>query len=235
MARMLLIFLLAAACQLASANVIGPIIYEQKDLGDISLKEFVYSMSADCTAGTVTLSVMDENYTSLQGAGTLLSYVDFSTGLISHVDTDNQGIAILKLPGNVNLMRGMFILVIEKYGFRNKEIHFDLSPCYTNATQKPPKPKPVTQNTTNQTKPPIPNQTIPNITNASNASGNSTQHSNNASNSTGSSTAPSEGSLCPAAILMACLALLGGVFVSMRRRKAWGTYGKEAGKGADGK
>jgi tRNA threonylcarbamoyladenosine modification (KEOPS) complex Pcc1 subunit len=134
----LVVLILAAA---AHAEAVAPIIYEQKDIGDPGLAEFVYSMSVDCTAATLTLSVMDENYSVVRGANSYLKYIDFSTNIISSVQTDNDGIALHKLPGNVKLMRGLFILVIEKYRYRNKEIHFDISPCYSNGTQsKPPKP-----------------------------------------------------------------------------------------------
>jgi len=155
----MLITLLLASVSFAS--IVGPRILEQDDNGDISLKTFMYSLSADCNASTINLTVMDASLKPVQDARALLKYVDFSTPTIGNVMSDKDGYVLLKLPGNVQLMRGLFVLVIEKHGYRNKEVHFDLAPCYPG--YKPPAPKPaVSPNITNQTKPTEPkNQTIP--------------------------------------------------------------------------
>lgn len=133
---------------LSKAMVVGPMVYEQQDFGDYTQPTFLYSLSADCTAGTVNVLIMDDNNNPVQGAFSYLKYIDFSTPLISSVQSDKDGQVLHKLPGNVNLMRGLFILVIQKHGFRDKEIHFDLSPCYGNSTipprpvsQPPPQPQ----------------------------------------------------------------------------------------------
>src|SRR5262249_10152163 len=74
-----------------------------------------------------------------------------------------------KLPGQVQLMRGLFILGIQKHGFQSKEVHFDLYPCFHQG-QLPPKPapnpppKPPAQNSTPQppaTPPPKPPPHVP--------------------------------------------------------------------------
>jgi hypothetical protein len=167
---------------LSSGIVVGPAIYEQDDFGDISLQEFTYSLSADCTAGTITSIVMNESNKPVRDAHTYLKYIDFSAPLISSKTTDKDGLALHKLPGDVKLMRGLFILVIEKTGYRIKEVHFDLYPCFHNGSL-PPKPPPPPPKNTTQTKPPVfivnppPKNnttiiTVPNITNATNETGN---------------------------------------------------------------
>jgi hypothetical protein len=133
---------LSAIC---SALVVGPRIYEQDDLGDPMFSEFTYSLSVDCNASTINLIVMNESNRPVQDAQTYLKYVDFSTPVVSNVKTDKDGFALIRLPGNVKFMRGLFILVIEKRGFRSKEVHFDLSPCLTNGVI-PAKPQNQTQN-----------------------------------------------------------------------------------------
>lgn len=146
-----LLFLLGAS----HALVVGPAIYEQKDFnGD--QHQFTYSLSADCNASVITAIIYNESNKPVQDANVLLSYVDFSTPLLRNLYTDKDGVAILKLPGQVQLMRGLFILVIQKSGFRSKEVHFDLYPCFHNGSL-PPKPAP-------PPKPPasIPNSTLPN-------------------------------------------------------------------------
>ena len=205
-----LLLLIMASLAISQALVVGPMIYEQKDMGDIGLKEFVYSMSADCTAGTITITVMNSSYMALGGANTYLQYTQFSSQILSSVQTDPDGVALHKLPGNVKLMQGLFIMVIEKYGYRNKEIHFDLSPCFSNGT-KPPKPvTPPKNQTANQTKPANQSTQI-NIT--QNNRTNSTQ--NITGNTTGSGT---QSSICPSAMLIAVLASGGGIAALMARR-----------------
>ena len=136
--RILVILLLIP---LAWANqIVAAKIYEQRDFGTLSLDEFLYSLNVDCTAGTIKIIVMDENFSRVQEANTYLKYIDFAQPLISTVETDKDGIAVHRLPGNVKLMRGFFIMVIQKSGFRNKEIHFDISGCYIDGPVIQPKP-----------------------------------------------------------------------------------------------
>jgi outer membrane biosynthesis protein TonB len=116
---------------IVSAKVVAPTIIEQRDLGTVSLNEFTYSISADCTAGTVRLFVMDEENKPVKDAPSYLKYIDFSQPLISSAESDKDGFTLHKLPGNVKLMRGLFVLVIEKNGYRNKEIHFYLNRCFS--------------------------------------------------------------------------------------------------------
>ncbi len=141
--QLFLILILAAA----SANV-GPKVYEQKDMGPPSLKQFTYSMSVNCTAATLRVIVMDGKLELVQGASTYLKYIDFSQPLISSEKSDENGWVIHKLPGNVSLMRGFFVLVIQKEGYKNKEIHLDLSPCFSDdpieePAIEPPPPEPL--------------------------------------------------------------------------------------------
>ncbi len=129
----------------AFGKMIAPTIYEQNDFGPLSYNEFLYSMSVDCTAATVNAIIMDEEFKRVEGAATYLKYIDFAQPLISTVKSDKDGLVLHKLPGNVKLMRGFFILVIEKNGFRNKEVHFDIGKCWRNETPviNPPEPEPV--------------------------------------------------------------------------------------------
>ncbi|MBN1170509.1 hypothetical protein JXA56_05800 [Candidatus Micrarchaeota archaeon] len=135
----ILVFLLLVPFAWAN-EIVAAKIYEQQDFGPLSFNEFLYSISVDCTAGTVNVIVMNENFSRVSEAANYLRYVDFSQPLISTVKTDKDGLAVHKLPGNVKLMRGFFILVIQKNGFKNKEIHFDISGCYKDGPVIQPKP-----------------------------------------------------------------------------------------------
>jgi hypothetical protein len=142
-----LALLLALFLPLLHANVvIAPTVYEQDDFGDpVLLQDFTYSLSVDCTAATISVIAMDEKNKPVEGAYTYLKYIDFSSPLISKGPTDREGFVLHKLPGSTKLMRGLFVLVMEKNGFRGKEVHFDISGCYSNGTIQP---KPPANNTT---------------------------------------------------------------------------------------
>jgi hypothetical protein len=132
----------------ANAIIVGPTVYEQDDFGDILWNEFTYSLSVDCDDAVLNVIVMNESIRPVGEAGTYLKYVDYASPLVSSGTTDNQGRISHKLPGNVSLMRGLFILVIEKGGYRTKEIHFDILKCLGNQTEitapptQPPPPPP---------------------------------------------------------------------------------------------
>ncbi|MEM5814756.1 MAG: hypothetical protein QXD77_02980 [Candidatus Aenigmatarchaeota archaeon] len=169
---LLLILLLSAA---AHALIVGPFIYEQKDLGDPMSSEFLYSMSVDCTEATISLMVMDESYMPVEGASTYLKYIDYSSPVIDSGRTGRDGMIIFDLPGNTSLMRGLFILVVEKKGFRSKEVHFDISGCYSNKSWRLPPPSPPANNNTNgssvgqnETNATLPQQNFTNSGNATN-------------------------------------------------------------------
>ncbi len=196
------------------ALAVGPRIYEQKDLGNIDLAQFTYSLSTECNESTISAYVMNESNKPIQEANIYLKYVDFSTPLMSSSKTDKDGFTLIRLPGNIRLMRGLFIMVIEKKGYRNKEIHFDLSPCFGGSTLPPPPTNPSNQttNTTNQTGPPYPPA---NNSTTNPPPGNNTLPANNATNQTNQSGAgdgngvPGPAPLCPAAagLLLIVLAL----------------------------
>jgi len=147
-----IIIMLLAIAALTYGVTIGPHIYEQQNNGDNNLPEMTYSLSVDCTAAAINVIVMDNATNPVQDANTYLKYVDFSSPTIGTGKSDKDGFVVMKLPGNVLLMRGLFIMVIEKKGFRNKEIHFDIVNCLTNTSwippiPPPPKPKPNTSYT----------------------------------------------------------------------------------------
>lgn len=181
--------LLLLLLPLVFAESIAPTIYEQRDFGTLSKEEFTYSISVDCTAATVRAYVMDESIKPVEGADTYLKYIDFAQPLISSVESDKDGFVLHKLPGNVKLMRGFFVLVIQKSDFRSKEIHFDVNRCWSNATiPQPPQPAPSTGNQS----PPV--VTPPPPANTTTPQANITDNPTNETNETG---APVDGGETP--------------------------------------
>lgn len=125
------------------SSAIAPQVYEHKNLGNILLPEMLYSLSVDCENATVDLIVMDTNFSRVENSSTFLKYVDFDTMLLSRETTGRNGTVIHQLPGNVSNMRGLFILVLEKKGYRSKEIHFDILRCFGKQEYPPIPAKPV--------------------------------------------------------------------------------------------
>lgn len=167
------IFIILLLLPLVFAENVAPTIYEQRDLGPPAFEEFTYSISVDCTAATIRAYVMDEDNKVVQGADTYLKYIDFAQPLISSVESDKDGFVLHKLPGNVKLMRGFFVLVIQKTDYRSKEIHFDINRCWSDEDVPQP-PEPPEQNVSpppaNVTPPDEPEITIPEAPNTGNAS-----------------------------------------------------------------
>lgn len=212
---LLALFLLAGA---ANALAIGPRIYEQDDLGDISLSEFTYSLSADCNASTISVFVYNETNRPIRDANLYLKYVDFSTPLMSNTKTDKDGFSLVRLPGNVLLMRGLFVLIIEKTGYRNKEVHFDLSPCW-GGSSIPTKPQTNgTANSSNATSPTTPLNPPSNNSTATvpptNPSANGTGAGNQTQNGTG---IPEETQPCQGAAFLLASAFAVGWFIKRGR------------------
>lgn len=200
-------FFIILILSVTSAAVIGPQVYEQRDFGDISLDEFTYSISVDCDAATIRAIVMNESIEAVEGANTYLKYIDYASPLISSESTGKDGRVVHQLPGNVSLMRGLFILIIEKDGYRTKEMHFDILVCLTNQSYVPPRPEPPPQqpppeNVTNDSAvPPVPpNITETNITESEEA------NDTNATEADGVQDMPYS-DLCPPAFLIPLLVL----------------------------
>ncbi len=204
----LLLAILLLSAGLSCALVVGPAIYEQKDFGQLDDSQFTYSLSVDCNASAITAIVYNGSVKTVEGANVLLSYVDFAQPLLANKVTDKDGTVLLKLPGDVTLMRGLFILVIQKSGFKSKEVHFDLYPCLHNGAL-PPKPPP----------PPKPNNSgpLPVVTvvgdygnidiSTPQAQNSSAQPANNSSAAAPGSPAPQPAGVCPSILVLPSILL----------------------------
>jgi hypothetical protein len=117
------------------AIVVAPTIYDQVDVDyGTAMEYFTYSMSVDCTAGTISITALDGSGKPVEGAQTYLQYVDVYSSLIAAGRTDGNGFILDKLPGSAERMHGIFTLTLEKSGFYDKDVDFDISGCYSNET-----------------------------------------------------------------------------------------------------
>ena len=192
--------LLLGLMLLSLAHARNPVVYEQDDNGDISLQQFTYVLRADCSAATIDIEVKDANLTPVPNAETYLKYVDNTSPFIGKRTTDSDGSVAYQLPGNVSFMRGLFILIIQKDGYRDKEVHFDLSPCYP----APPAQKKPRQNETNTTAPLPPKNPIT----PQNTSANYTNGTQNATGQDGWTLQNLPALPCPAALVLLPLSVL---------------------------
>ncbi|MFH2101539.1 MAG: hypothetical protein ABII71_05640 [Candidatus Micrarchaeota archaeon] len=139
--RILLILMLALSLAFARSEI--PYVYEEEDFGNEALPRFLYSLSVDCETGDIRQEVFNEQVEPIQGVNSYLKYHDYATPLISSGSTDSDGVVTHTIPGNINLMTGLFILVIEKTGYMSKEIHFNNDPCFVEKPEPaPPAPEP---------------------------------------------------------------------------------------------
>lgn len=119
------------------ADTIAPTLISQDDQQDPSLPSFVFSFSVNCVNSTGIFYVFDENLTPVSNVSSYLSYIDYSTPLLSRSSSDQNGKIIHNLVGKTIFMRGMFVWYLTKEGYRPKEVHFDIRKCFENQTSIP--------------------------------------------------------------------------------------------------
>ncbi len=121
-----LLLLLLSVC----AAVETPMkIFEQRDFGPGYEEQFddLY-VTMDCDSEIIHIYVSDEDK-PVTGAVVRVLYIDYSTPLIASGPTDSDGKLSFKIIGEEDFMTGLFLTVVEKEGYNNKEAHFDISIC----------------------------------------------------------------------------------------------------------
>jgi len=157
MKKIALSLLLFAALVFPYNITINP--FEYKDMGNLSLPEMNATIMMDC-GGKAIISQIVYNGAPVSGAFTMLKYVQYDNPLLSSGNTDSSGYVTHKLTGNISYMTGIFVLVMEKSGFKNREAHFLIDECFL---PPPPPPPPPLQNSTppQNVTPPQQNNTPP--------------------------------------------------------------------------
>ncbi|MFH1784874.1 MAG: hypothetical protein ABH842_00450 [Candidatus Micrarchaeota archaeon] len=132
MKKILIFFIIFLS--LSSSVFVAVRVWDQDDLGDIIFEQFTYSIAVDCEKAQLYLIVMNGTNLPVENATTYLQYLENSNQIISRITTPKNGTALHQLPGNTSYMRSRWNLLIEKNGYRNKAVQFDLAPCYSNWT-----------------------------------------------------------------------------------------------------
>ena len=141
----ILFLLFANFSSISFANTIAPTLISHDDHQDPSLPSMIFSFSVDCNSSTGVFYVFDSNLTPIPNVKSFLSYLDYSTPLLSRSTSDSSGKIVHPFVGKTIFMRGLFVWYIEKEGYRPKEVHFDIRSCYQNQSSIPAPPisKPV--------------------------------------------------------------------------------------------
>lgn len=103
-------------------------------MGDYTQKQITYAITVDCDAKLINLTVMDEKIKPIANASYYVQYLDYSKTLLAANKTDEKGFGRVKLPGETKYLRGLFVMMLQKTGYKNKEIDFAINGCYSNVT-----------------------------------------------------------------------------------------------------
>jgi len=131
--RFLLLLLLILS---VAAAVETPLtIYEQRSLGVVYEEDFDdMAITMDCDESVITIHIRSDGK-PITGAVARLIYVDYSVPLLAAGPTDVEGRFVYKLVGERDFMTGLFLVVVEKEGYKNKEAHFDIHKCIIEAEE----------------------------------------------------------------------------------------------------
>jgi hypothetical protein len=119
------------------SDIIAPNLISQDDHLDPSLPQLIFSFSVDCTNSVGTFYVLDSNLTPISNVSSYLSYLDYSTPLLSRSVSDQNGKITHALVGKTIFMRGIFVWYFTKEGYRPKEVQFDIRKCFENKSISP--------------------------------------------------------------------------------------------------
>ncbi len=125
--RLVLCILLVLSVSMAAETELA--IFEQRDLGVEYHDEFdALYITMDCEEELMTIYVKSDGE-PVTGAMVRLIYIDYSVPLLAAGPTDVDGKFTYKLIGERDFMTGLFLVVVEKEGYKNKEAHFDIARC----------------------------------------------------------------------------------------------------------
>ena len=128
--RLLALFSLLFLFSIASAEEIELTVYEERDFGPAYEEDFdELEITMECGKSIIYIDIEDEDV-PITGAIVRIMYIDYSTPLLASGPTDVEGEFDYTLVGEKNFMRGLFLVIVEKEGYRQKEAHFDISNCF---------------------------------------------------------------------------------------------------------
>ncbi len=110
------------------AQVVEADLVEEKDTGPEAAPALVAALWLDCESGNVTLTLSSHG-SRVEGATVFLFRTDSAYKLLARSSTDGEGISVVRPPGKISYLNDLYILRIEKSGFRTKETEFTFWNC----------------------------------------------------------------------------------------------------------
>jgi hypothetical protein len=129
------------------AQVVEADIVEEKDSGAESLPALEAALWVDCESGNATLT-LGSNGSRVEGATVFLFRTDSAYKLLARSSTDKEGVSTVRPPGKISYLNDLYVLRIEKSGFRTKEAEFTFWNCedvvreYSEYSRPEEKPEP---------------------------------------------------------------------------------------------
>jgi len=128
-----------------------------QETGDENLESLDVGISIDCDEKDLTVSVLGEDSEEpVAGASAFLFYTDYEYQLIATGTSDSEGKANIDVLGNRDYLTALFILRVDKSGYRSKEIEFAYEKCFQEPpVAPPPEPEEEPEETPPAVKPPV--------------------------------------------------------------------------------
>jgi hypothetical protein len=133
----LLIFALMLA-GLSTAFNVTPDFLDVQYTGSESLPVMDIDLTIDCDTKDLIIDVKDsETEERITGMDTVLFYTDYGyQPLPTPKTTDSEGRVVMQVPGTLDFLTGLFILRVDKQGYRTIEIEFLYEKCFEPAPEQ---------------------------------------------------------------------------------------------------
>ncbi|MFZ5500389.1 MAG: hypothetical protein ACOY58_00525, partial [Candidatus Micrarchaeota archaeon] len=114
---------------LCSAQIVPTEIIEERDTGPDTLPAMNSSLWTDCDTGNITINLLSDEGSALEGVTIFLFRTDSAYKLLARVSTDASGIATLRPLGKISFLNDMYILRFEKAGYKVQEMEITYWNC----------------------------------------------------------------------------------------------------------
>ncbi|MFZ5500511.1 MAG: hypothetical protein ACOY58_01170 [Candidatus Micrarchaeota archaeon] len=116
---------------MASAFGVQADYLDVKDTGNENLEPLSVAIFIDCDMKNITAEIKgQESEEPIAGASAYLFYTDYEYQLIATGNSDPYGMARIDVLGNRDYLTALFILRIDKSGYRSREIEFSYQNCF---------------------------------------------------------------------------------------------------------
>jgi len=125
--RMIALFALVS---IGHAAIVAADIIEEKDTGASVLQNLSAKLLTDCGSNTVIAFLSDGgNGNPVDGATIFIFRTDSGYRILNRTLTNAEGKGVIGVPGKIQFLNDMYVLRIEKSGFRSKEIELTFWNC----------------------------------------------------------------------------------------------------------